>query len=578
MYLKKEDAAVDYFGKQPDILSRACVTENIARGYVDVGFLDSTLRLMPSFQKLLATCRRIIAPEEYELCLSSFYGLMAYSYYQGLLCYIPDEVFIKYGFPVDIDAYGNEKLCVAGISKENEQRAKVLTAAAEIASRAKRNEEIELELKRKADQANAKVDQKRSEDQAVVDELCSLVGRPSSEDNLQHCQLQHFAKLKAPKLRAFIAARHLQHRTPTSVKHLKKPHTALADALEGRENAVSVAFDIRTNKSRLLAAAAAAEVSNNSAANVAPPMPLVSCVLLYPMDGGMKPSDILSDNSKIDAICSIFDPQDHLKKVDFKIRPLTSDVSLLVAKADVLFDHLQTRLLTHVKLRVKPSQRSHWCLQWARKNLAVVAAYMVWANHLKKDISCLSQTKCLLAKAGDNFLCCTNIDATHLGCYLHYNTNEEMWVRSGSATGEGGFAKRLMQHEKRAKDHRNDDESRFYDLFPHSDSNRSSNPHKDGLFEYLTPYIGASFSRDAATPVAFSTDYGDGGIFFYTEEEKGRVSRANFSGKNGEQKFKQMVAYLFELGYDLALSFRHNVSKSPGFEGCGLIFDKKKKK
>jgi len=237
------------------------VTENIARGYVDVGFLDSTLRLMPSFQKLLATCRRIIAPEEYELCLSSFYGLMAYSYYQGL-CYIPDEVFINYGFPVDIDAYGNEKLCVAGISKENEQRAKVLTAAAEIASRAKRNEEIELELKRKADQANAKVDQKRSEDQAVVDELCSLVGRPSSEDNLQHCQLQHFAKLKAPKLRAFIAARHLQHRTPTSVKHLKKPHTALAEALEGQENAVSVAFDVRTNKSRLLAAAAAAEVSN----------------------------------------------------------------------------------------------------------------------------------------------------------------------------------------------------------------------------------------------------------------------------------------------------------------------------
>lgn len=36
----------------------------------------------------------------------------------------------------------------------------------------------------------------------------------------------------------------------------------------------------------------------------------------------------------------------------------------------------------------------------------------------------------------------------------------------------------------------------------------------------------------------------------------------------------QMAAYLFELGYELALARRDNVSDSPGFEGCGLIFDK----
>jgi len=36
----------------------------------------------------------------------------------------------------------------------------------------------------------------------------------------------------------------------------------------------------------------------------------------------------------------------------------------------------------------------------------------------------------------------------------------------------------------------------------------------------------------------------------------------------------QMAAYLFELGYEFALARRDNVSDSPGFEGCGLIFDK----
>ena len=36
-----------------------------------------------------------------------------------------------------------------------------------------------------------------------------------------------------------------------------------------------------------------------------------------------------------------------------------------------------------------------------------------------------------------------------------------------------------------------------------------------------------------------------------------------------------MIAYLFELGYHLALSQSHNVLQSPGFDACGLIFNKK---
>ena len=36
----------------------------------------------------------------------------------------------------------------------------------------------------------------------------------------------------------------------------------------------------------------------------------------------------------------------------------------------------------------------------------------------------------------------------------------------------------------------------------------------------------------------------------------------------------QINAYLFELGYELALARKDEVSDSPGFEGCGLIFNK----
>jgi hypothetical protein len=42
----------------------------------------------------------------------------------------------------------------------------------------------------------------------------------------------------------------------------------------------------------------------------------------------------------------------------------------------------------------------------------------------------------------------------------------------------------------------------------------------------------------------------------------------------GDQKYMQMAAYLFELGYELALALKDDISDSPEFKSCGLIFDK----
>ena len=38
------------------------------------------------------------------------------------------------------------------------------------------------------------------------------------------------------------------------------------------------------------------------------------------------------------------------------------------------------------------------------------------------------------------------------------------------------------------------------------------------------------------------------------------------------QMFQEVISYLFELGYDLALSPENNVSRSPGFESILGIF------
>ena len=91
------------------------------------------------------------------------------------------------------------------------------------------------------------------------------------------------------------------------------------------------------------------------------------------------------------------------------------------------------------------------------------------------------------------------------------------------------------------------------------------------MFKDLRTFIPLAFSCDAAALSAayFGKDYLKGGIFFYDATEEQAIPRTHFRGKTGVQKYMTMVAYLFELRYDLALG-AENVSKSPGFEACGL--------
>ncbi|KAL7550730.1 hypothetical protein ACHAWF_014800 [Thalassiosira exigua] len=465
----------------------------------------------------------------------------------GGMRYIPDEVYFKLGFRCDVDAYGKEKVRTAGISQEHMQRAKCLTGPAEVAARAKRQEEIDINLERKAELAKAKADQKTSEDRARVDRLCSLAAVPSSDANLEQCKLEHFAVLLAPELQDFIIARHSTFTKKAQLKHLKKPRTALSDAKQGQENLVSVAFAVRGQQSKLITSEGENEeleeqgtaASNNARVSIR--------ILLRPDLEHIQPSAILSDPAKLIVMCTLFDRDGKYLKADFLIRPntetATESIAALFAKADLLFSALKRRFVAHIKRRVKYSQQSNPCLAWATKNLAVVAAWMLFVHHSKKNISCLDDSKCLLAKPDNQFLLVANSERNKLGAYLFFDDNDGEYIRSGSAMGESGMGGRIDQHLKRAKSHENSDNSSFYHRFPHSTSRRARHNAKDGLFDHLTAYVAVSFADDAATASAMAKDFDDGG-----------------------------------LGYDVALSLKHNLSESPGFEGCGLIAHNKRKR
>ena len=213
-----------------------------------------------------------------------------------------------------------------------------------------------------------------------------------------------------------------------------------------------------------------------------------------------------------------------------------------------------------------------YCLIWARKNLAAVAAWMVMFGQLKNNISHLNESKCLLAKPDGNYYLMSNAQADLWGCYLFWDDVECKWIRSGKATGEGGIRKRNTQHKKRAEADENPDKMALYYLYPSAQSIRSKYGGEDGMFEDLIPYIPVAFSGDAAASIAccFEKDYCEGEVFFYTTDEKEAIEKTNFRGKAGVQKHMEMGAYLFELGYELAMSLSDNVSSSPGLEGCGL--------
>jgi hypothetical protein len=124
---------------------------------------------------------------------------------------------------------------------------------------------------------------------------------------------------------------------------------------------------------------------------------------------------------------------------------------------------------------MKLCQQKNMCLSWASKNLALVASWMIVASHLKEDILCLDESKCLLANLISNkFLVCSNKELFYHGCYLFHNWNEDAWIRSGSATGKGGIGKQLCTHMEQAKCYRNDGDSQFYHSFPSKTSARST--------------------------------------------------------------------------------------------------------
>jgi hypothetical protein len=153
----------------------------------------------------------------------------------------------------------------------------------------------------------------------------------------------HFDKLKAAELKAFIIARHPKFMKISEVAHLRNPKggKSIEEAKCGVDNCFSVAFGVRSEKSRLLAITYLHDDTNVIGANIS--APLISRITLHGNSIEIKPSDILQVRSKVELLLSIFDPRGKLSKQDFH-DAMADDTLEILPKTDLLFANAQGTL------------------------------------------------------------------------------------------------------------------------------------------------------------------------------------------------------------------------------------------
>ena len=106
----------------------------------------------------------------------------------------------------------------------------------------------------------------------------------------------------------------------------------------------------------------------------------------------------------------------------------------------------------------------------------------------------------------------------------------------------------------------------FSACFPSIHSSRAASRTKWGHFESLRQIIFAGFDAKSDTAKRLDKAMSGGGLLMMSDSDMDDIKSSNKEGLTELQKHHQVVAYLFELGYDLALSSRFNVSRNPGFE------------
>jgi hypothetical protein len=312
---------------------------------------------------------------------------------------------------------------------------------------------------------------------------------------LANAELKHILKPTVKLLKAFIFVQ-THDKGDAAAGLSSKAKGKVKEAVEGADTLLRMAFDLRSQ-----------EVKLESIAGMQPPTPTDTRANVPPPEYveiakriGAKSS--VSDNHFTVAEDFVKDVKEALDPCD--AHPLDSNMPLDIAdiqeQTNLFHEILQARLIRHIEQRIEDtSKRDHYSFRWAEQNLGRVSAIMVIVGHVKKDIAVAKSNSgtSLLCQPGDSFIIAGTDNILDLeGCYLHYDSEDACWIRSGKVIGNRrSLGARNKEHATKAKEQSMDAlKSKFYRTYP-SKSAPSRGRARDGYFEDLKLYVGLGFSR-----------------------------------------------------------------------------------
>jgi hypothetical protein len=486
--------------------------------------------------------------------------------------HISEQHFDLCGFRPDIDVNGNVVSRLATIRQESQQRAKNMTHEQQIENRNEHLRSIQAKGLQKKEADNLRHQLKVEANREVVNIICKELQKAkiiSDDDNgeefLHLCTIEIFARLTNPQLEAFIFAHDPNFTTRSQLPVKGNLNDAKSNTDPATRNRIRVAYDCRSSPNIIegILPHDLSEVADDDEAEEV----RVHLISLSD-DEIVQPSALLSNKPWVEYVASLLDLE--------KICETPTDISSTEkAKADLLLIKLQERFRRHVIMRISQStKRTHWSLKVAYRNLSVVAAIMIMSKHVAMDLSCLGESSCLLAPTTAGFIPCEDHSSMNRqGAYLYFNINTGQWIRSGKVVRRG-FVVRHDEHYKSSQ--QDDPKLNFYLMYPSKDGKRSGRRGKLGYFEHLRQLVAAGFDPTTDLAKCMDKDYQDGGLLMLSCDDKGRIESSLKSSLKKEltkiEKYQEYIAYLFELGYDLAINPDNNVSRSPGFESFLGIF------
>ncbi len=103
-------------------------------------------------------------------------------------------------------------------------------------------------------------------------------------------------------------------------------------------------------------------------------------------------------------------------------------------------------------------------------------------------------------------------------------------------------------------------------MYPSREGKRKEKRDRLGCFDHLTQIIAVGFDPASEPATQVDKNYDEGRLLIMSKDDERRVKSCLKKELTAVQKFQEVIAYLFEFGYDIALSPENNVSHSPGFE------------